>query len=197
MCPITCIGHVFIQCSKLSQKSFQSSCLESQIINIKLKKILKKVPGPPPKLSASGRRTGSNLEHWFISRVSQIHFTYLRLHWGLEYCHLEATAYCLPAGKKHYVGSLLISTDRPTTSRLILGNNVSHWLGANLESALIIMNVRDILMPYGQASMVFADGMVPIHQQLPWSLNCDYPIISTIRSNILAIFYHFSLIWTI
>ena len=53
------------QCSKLSQKSCQSSCLESQIINIKLKKILKKVPGPPPKLSASGRRTGSNLEHWY------------------------------------------------------------------------------------------------------------------------------------
>ena len=52
-----------MQCSKLSQKSCQSSCLESQIINIKLKKILKKVPGPPPKLSASGRRTGSNLEH--------------------------------------------------------------------------------------------------------------------------------------
>ena len=51
------------QCSKLSQKSCKSSCLESQIINIKLRKIFKKVPGPPPKLSASGRRTGSNLEH--------------------------------------------------------------------------------------------------------------------------------------
>ena len=51
------------QCSKLSQKSCQSSCLEYQIINIKLKKISKKVPSPPPKLPASGRRTGSNLEH--------------------------------------------------------------------------------------------------------------------------------------
>ena len=51
------------QCSKLSQKSCQCSCLESQIINIKLKKIFKKVPGPPPKWSASGIRTGSNFEH--------------------------------------------------------------------------------------------------------------------------------------
>ena len=49
---------------KTQQKTCQSSCLESQIINIKLKKIFKKVPDPPPKLSASGRRTGSNLEHW-------------------------------------------------------------------------------------------------------------------------------------
>ena len=51
------------QCSKLSRKSCQSFCLESQIINIKLRKIFQKVPSPPPKLSASGRRTGSNLEH--------------------------------------------------------------------------------------------------------------------------------------
>ena len=52
------------QCSKLNQKSCQSCCLESQIINIKLKKSFKKVPSPPPNLSASGWRTGSNLEHW-------------------------------------------------------------------------------------------------------------------------------------
>ena len=56
----------FMQCSKLNPKSCQSCCLESQILNIKLKKSLKKVPGPPPKLSASGWRTGSNLEHWFM-----------------------------------------------------------------------------------------------------------------------------------
>ena len=53
------------QCSKLNQKSCQSCCLESQIINIKLKKSFKKVTGPLPKLSASGWRTGSNLEHWY------------------------------------------------------------------------------------------------------------------------------------
>ena len=51
------------QCSKLNQKSCQSCWLESQIINIKFKKSFKKVPGPPPKLSALGWRTGSNLEH--------------------------------------------------------------------------------------------------------------------------------------
>ena len=52
-----------LQCSKLNKKSCQSCCLESKIINIKLKKSFKKVPGPPPNLSASGWRTGSNLEH--------------------------------------------------------------------------------------------------------------------------------------
>ena len=34
-------------------KSCRSSCLESEIINIKSKKNQQKVPGPPPKLSAS------------------------------------------------------------------------------------------------------------------------------------------------
>ena len=52
------------QCWKLSQKSCRSSCLESQIINIKLKKNQQKVPGPPPKLSASDRRTCGNFQHW-------------------------------------------------------------------------------------------------------------------------------------
>ena len=53
------------QCSKLNQKNCQSCCLEFQIINIKLKKSLRKVTSPPPKLSASGWRTGSNLKHWW------------------------------------------------------------------------------------------------------------------------------------
>ena len=61
----------YFQCSKLNQKSCQSCCLESQIINIKLKKSLKKVTGPPPKLSASGWGTGSNLEHWYFIVVSE------------------------------------------------------------------------------------------------------------------------------
>ena len=72
ICCCSLLKSWLIQCSKLSQKSCQSSCLESQIINIKLKKILKKVPGPPPKLSASGRRTGSNLEHWLIMFILHI-----------------------------------------------------------------------------------------------------------------------------
>ena len=59
------------QCSKLNQKSCQSCCLESQIINIKLKTSFKKVPGPPPKLSASGWRTGSNLEHCLCAMCDQ------------------------------------------------------------------------------------------------------------------------------
>ena len=95
------LGHNEFQCSKLSKKSCRSSCLESQIINIKLKKIFKKVPGPPPKLSASGRRTGSNLEHWVNTERSEqngYHFadyfstgfflikkylSWLKLHWSL------------------------------------------------------------------------------------------------------------------
>ena len=61
-------------CSKLNKKSCQSCCLESQIINIKLKKSLKIVPSPPPKLSTSGWWTGSNLEHWkFEIRVYNLH----------------------------------------------------------------------------------------------------------------------------
>ena len=57
------ISKWIVECSKLNQKSCQSCCLESQIINMKLKKSFKNVPSPPPKLSASSWRTGSNLEH--------------------------------------------------------------------------------------------------------------------------------------
>ena len=60
------IGHNYgKQCLKLSQKSCRSSCLESQIINIKLKKNQQKVPGPPPKLSALDWRTCGNFQHWW------------------------------------------------------------------------------------------------------------------------------------
>ena len=62
---------IYRQRSKLNQKSCQSCCLESQIINIRLKKSFKKVPGPPPKLSASGWRTGSNLEHCIDTQLPQ------------------------------------------------------------------------------------------------------------------------------
>ena len=44
-------------------QSFRSSCLESQIINMKLKKNQQKVPGPPPKLSASDQRTCENFQN--------------------------------------------------------------------------------------------------------------------------------------
>ena len=68
---------VLIQCSKLNQKSSQSCCLESQAINIKLKKGFRKVPGPPPKLSALGWRTGGNLKHctnyvWVMGKLQGI-----------------------------------------------------------------------------------------------------------------------------
>ena len=46
-----------------SKKSCRSSWLESKIINIKLKKNQQKVPGPPPKLSASDWQTCGNFQH--------------------------------------------------------------------------------------------------------------------------------------
>ena len=57
------------QCLKLSQKSCRSSCLEFQIINTKLKKNQQKFPSPPPKLSASDRRTYGNFQHWLPGLV--------------------------------------------------------------------------------------------------------------------------------
>ena len=57
------LNYLVIQCWKFSQKSCRSSCLESQIISMKLKKNQQKVPGPPSKLSASDRRTCGNFQH--------------------------------------------------------------------------------------------------------------------------------------
>ena len=45
------------------KKSCRSSCLEFQIINIRMKKNQQKVPSPPPQLSASDRRTCRNFQH--------------------------------------------------------------------------------------------------------------------------------------
>ena len=56
------------QCLKLSPISCRSSCLESQIINIKLKKNQQKVAGPPPKLSGSDWQTSGNYQHWWQQR---------------------------------------------------------------------------------------------------------------------------------
>ena len=53
------------QCLKLSQKSCRSSCLESHIINIKLKKNQQKVVSPPPKLSASDWWTCGDFRYWW------------------------------------------------------------------------------------------------------------------------------------
>ena len=57
------------QCLKLIPKSCRSSCLESQILNIRLKKNQQKVPGPPPKLSASDWRTCGNFQHWLAGMI--------------------------------------------------------------------------------------------------------------------------------
>ena len=55
------------QCLRLSKKRCRSSCHESQIVNIKLKKNQQKVPGPPPKLSAFDRRTCGDfqMQNWW------------------------------------------------------------------------------------------------------------------------------------
>ena len=57
-------------------KSCRSSCLELQIINIKLKKNQQKVPGPPPKLSASDWRTRGNFQHWFIVHWMELYLDF-------------------------------------------------------------------------------------------------------------------------
>ena len=92
----SCSTNVIIyQCSKLIQKSCQSSCLESQIINIELRKIFKTVPGPPPKLSASGRRTGSNLECCIYSKYCHIFAywgNYFILQWTQKASHMEPSS---------------------------------------------------------------------------------------------------------
>ena len=93
-----------MQCSKLDLKSCQSCCLESQIINIRLKKSLKKVPGPPPKLSASGWRTGNNLEH----------------------CHKLSPECCVFVGEwanGGHVWGLLCLSNRTTDASTISGSN--------------------------------------------------------------------------
>ena len=48
------------------------SCLESQIINIKLEKNQQKVPGPPPKFSALDWQTCGNFQHWTQHKYSYI-----------------------------------------------------------------------------------------------------------------------------
>ena len=55
-------------------KSYRSSCLESQIINMKLKKNQQKVPAPAPKLSALDWQTCGSFQHWsYVSSISSIY----------------------------------------------------------------------------------------------------------------------------
>ena len=116
-------NQVSLQCSKLNQKSCQSCCLESQIINIKLKKSFKKVPGPPPKLSASGWRTGSNLEHCSLQN-SAIEHKYTQMKTGpfyQQFFHhnsnsMENWSYCNSIEGYHMVQ--LQNSEHATTAQL-------------------------------------------------------------------------------
>ena len=76
------------QCLKLSQKRCRSSCLESQIININLKKNQQKVPGPPPKLSASDRRTCGNFQHW-AQVYSEVLYFFILLYTIFKLCMMK------------------------------------------------------------------------------------------------------------
>ena len=75
------------QCLKLSQKSCRSSCLESQIINMKLKKNQHKVPGPHPKLSASDWRTCGYFQHWLPLPLECTHQPHSEYHRCTLGCH--------------------------------------------------------------------------------------------------------------
>ena len=107
------------QCLKLSQKSCRSSCLESQTINIKLKKNQQKVLGPPPKLPASDWRTCGNFQHcrqvdslWnfhacmciflgiYSSCISQ---TYMHIYLSKVMCALKAYNHRKVSGGAHMV----------------------------------------------------------------------------------------------
>ena len=87
------ICHCCVMCNSVFKtQSKKLSVLLPWISNHKhkIEENLEKVPGPPPKLSASGRRTGSNLEHWCN----------LKLYWlvltGL-WCIQESLVYLGPA----------------------------------------------------------------------------------------------------
>ena len=75
VCP-TSNRHTFLSFSIWNsvKKSCRSSCLESQAINIKLKKNQQKVSGAPPKLSAWDWRIGTNFQHCFIPCRSALLF---------------------------------------------------------------------------------------------------------------------------
>ena len=72
-------------------KSCRSSCLESNIINIKLKKNQQKISGPPPKLLASDWWTCGNFQHWmhimaccYLAPVHNLnHCKYMTTSWRL------------------------------------------------------------------------------------------------------------------
>ena len=71
---------------EIHSKSCRSSCLESQIINIKLKKNQQKVPSPQKKLSASDWRTCGIFQHWDI-------YIYIYIKCSNVYMLLLFTAY--------------------------------------------------------------------------------------------------------
>ena len=72
---------ILTQCLKLSQNSCRSSYLESQIINMKLKKNQHKVLGPPPKLSASDWRTCEYFQHCSYSRNLSLIVIIINMKW--------------------------------------------------------------------------------------------------------------------
>ena len=104
-CTVTITSHhmmVYHQCLKLRQKRCRSSYLESQIINIKLKKNQQKFLGHPPKLSASDRRTYGNFQHciphtsvqWYMGRYESLsknrkYPVHQPIHLLAHYCNMQ------------------------------------------------------------------------------------------------------------
>ena len=154
-----------MQCLKLSKKSCRSSCLESQIINKKLKKNQQKVPSPPPKLSALDRRTCGNFQHWFhvnglnvlslaqsntVSVPLLMYWSYLSLSLSHQYqfepqlCHLfsKFTEHCQyhdsswPCRARSQASAGMILSWLHHIQVLVL--SVSLWLGSRCQSEVLL-----------------------------------------------------------
>ena len=125
------------QCLKLSQKSCRSSWPESQIMNIKLKKNQQKVPGSPPKLSASDWRTCGNFQHWQTKSIP----------WDLIQYKMTSYQY-----KKSRCG------DKTVIRPSYLHNGISYtgkmsslymyWIGALTTDALILVMLPGYQQPW-------------------------------------------------
>ena len=76
------------------KKSCRSSCLESQIVNMKLKKCQQKVSGPPPRLSVSDWRTCGNFQH------CQQWYWLCRMNRSLSFMSMDFIYLCHLSGEK-------------------------------------------------------------------------------------------------
>ena len=117
-------GSLLAAAFETQKKSCRSSCLESQIINIKLEKNQQKVPDPPPKLSALDWWTCGNFQHWrscwYEHDVQQI--ASVGSH---SYLTGVTASWLWQQHRKQWIG--VISCMPPTPRLLSVWNKLSAW----------------------------------------------------------------------